>query len=78
VWLLVAVATRYSSAAALAAAVAAPIVTVLVTASVATAAIVLVLSAILVWRHAENIRRLRAGTEGKIGGKKSPPPDTGE
>ncbi|MDR1853738.1 MAG: glycerol-3-phosphate 1-O-acyltransferase PlsY, partial [Azoarcus sp.] len=35
VWLLVAVATRYSSAAALAAAVAAPIVTVLVTASVA-------------------------------------------
>jgi len=37
---------------------------------------VLVMSALLVWRHRENIRRLAAGTESKLGaGKTTPPPD---
>jgi glycerol-3-phosphate acyltransferase PlsY len=30
------------------------------------------MSALLVWRHAENIRKLLAGTEGRIGEKKTP------
>jgi glycerol-3-phosphate acyltransferase PlsY len=37
---------------------------------------VLAMSALLVWRHRENIRRLAAGTESKLGASKpTPPPD---
>ena len=34
-------------------------------------AAVLVISALLVWRHKQNIARLIAGTESRIGGKKA-------
>ena len=34
-------------------------------------AVVLVMSAFLVWRHKQNIARLIAGTESRIGGKKA-------
>jgi glycerol-3-phosphate acyltransferase PlsY len=34
-------------------------------------ACVLVISALLVWRHRGNIARLMAGTESRIGGKKA-------
>ncbi|MCL2162111.1 MAG: glycerol-3-phosphate 1-O-acyltransferase PlsY [Betaproteobacteria bacterium] len=66
-WLLVALVTRYSSAAAIMAALVAPIVAGFVSGSVAVTLIVLTLSVILIWRHAANIRRLLAGTEKKIG-----------
>ena len=32
------------------------------------------MTAVLFWRHKENIARLRAGTEGRIGGKKKDGP----
>jgi len=35
---------------------------------------VLAMSALLVWRHRENIKRLAAGTESKLGAKKPTPP----
>ena len=36
---------------------------------------VAVMAALLIWRHRENIRRLAAGTESKLGQKKATPPD---
>jgi len=71
-WLLVVLISRYSSAAALTAAVVAPVVTFFVSGSVTITLIVLILSTILIWRHAANIRRLLDGTEGKVGGRKKP------
>jgi glycerol-3-phosphate acyltransferase PlsY len=38
-------------------------------------AAVAVMAALLIWRHAENIKRLAAGTESKLGQKKATPPD---
>lgn len=67
-WLSVAVASRYSSAAALVASAATPVV--LWTFGNAPAAILTAVLAILLWaKHGENIARLRAGTEGRIGRK---------
>lgn len=37
--------------------------------------VVAVMSALLVWRHRENIKRLAAGTESKLGAKAATPPD---
>lgn len=65
-WLGTFLATRISSAGALAAAVVAPLLSLLVPGDARVAATVLVMSALLVWRHRENIRRLRAGTEGGV------------
>ncbi|HEV7478178.1 MAG TPA: glycerol-3-phosphate 1-O-acyltransferase PlsY [Burkholderiales bacterium] len=36
---------------------------------------VLAMGALLIWRHRENIKRLAAGTESKLGAKKATPPD---
>jgi len=36
---------------------------------------VAVMTVFLVWRHKENVRRLVAGTESKLGAKKATPPD---
>jgi glycerol-3-phosphate acyltransferase PlsY len=68
VWLSVAYATRYSSAAALAASLATPLAAWLL-GSGASALLMSVLAALLWVKHAENIARLRAGTEGRIGAK---------
>jgi glycerol-3-phosphate acyltransferase PlsY len=65
-WLATFLATRMSSAGALAAAVVAPLLALVVPGDARVAATVLVMSALLVWRHRENIRRLRAGTEGGV------------
>lgn len=65
-WLGTFVLTRISSAGALAAAVIAPLLSLVVPGDARVAATVLVMSALLVWRHRENIRRLRAGTEGGV------------
>jgi glycerol-3-phosphate acyltransferase PlsY len=70
-WLLVAVATRYSSLAALVAAVEAPILTWFLTSRPELTATVAVMSLLLIWRHKANIRRLMAGTESRIGKKKA-------
>src|SRR5574338_238360 len=71
VWLAVAFATRYSSAAAIAAAVAAPALAHLLGAPSAYVAATVVMTGLLLWRHAANIKRLLAGTESRIGAKKS-------
>jgi acyl phosphate:glycerol-3-phosphate acyltransferase len=70
-WIIIAAFLRYSSLAALIAAVFAPFFTALLLGFGAYAAAVLVMSALLVWRHTENIKRLVAGTESRIGAKKS-------
>jgi glycerol-3-phosphate acyltransferase PlsY len=67
-WLAVAALTRYSSAAALVATLAAPVALMLL--GMRDEAELFVGIGFLLWfKHAENIRRLMAGTEGKIGGK---------
>jgi acyl phosphate:glycerol-3-phosphate acyltransferase len=66
VWLGVAFVTRYSSAAGLAASVGSVIVLALL-GSIELAIVVLIMTLVIFWRHRENIARLRAGTETKIG-----------
>ena len=68
VWLVTAWLTRYSSAAALAASLVAPLA-LLAFGDAAAAALFLLLAALLWWKHRDNIARLRAGTEGRIGQK---------
>lgn len=70
VWLAVAFTTRYSSAAALSAAAAAPLGGLIFLGPQPSVLVLLVMAALLIWRHAANIKRLMAGTEGKIGGNK--------
>ncbi|HEY4039101.1 MAG TPA: glycerol-3-phosphate 1-O-acyltransferase PlsY [Burkholderiaceae bacterium] len=66
-WLMVALASRYSSLASLTAAVAAPILSAVLDGVGAKLAILVAISVLLVWRHRSNIAKLRAGTEGRIG-----------
>jgi glycerol-3-phosphate acyltransferase PlsY len=68
IWLLVAFGTRYSSLSALVAGTATPIVLWLL-GERQMAELFVLLAAVLVWTHRENIARLRAGTEGRIGHK---------
>jgi glycerol-3-phosphate acyltransferase PlsY len=67
-WLLVALATRYSSAAGMAAALVAPAVAAATGHPHAGQALA-VMALLLVWKHRDNIARLRAGTESRIGAK---------
>lgn len=75
-WVIVAVFFRYSSLAALVASIFAPVYYVLCSGIVwnaeppITTAIV-VMAILLVWRHRENIQRLMAGKESKLGKKKA-------
>ncbi|MFG1358028.1 glycerol-3-phosphate 1-O-acyltransferase PlsY [Xanthobacter pseudotagetidis] len=67
-WLLVAFVTRYSSLSALVAAIATPLAALAM--GETRAALLLMLLAAILWaKHHENIARLLAGTEGKIGAK---------
>ena len=50
-----------------------PVYTLLWTRQPALALATLLIAAILTWRHRENIARLRAGTESRIGRKKTAP-----
>ncbi|MFY9329572.1 MAG: glycerol-3-phosphate 1-O-acyltransferase PlsY [Georgfuchsia sp.] len=70
VWLLAALATRYSSLAAILAAISAPAAATFLGAGNGALVAVTAMSAILILRHRDNIKRLLAGTEGRIGGKK--------
>ncbi|MBR2657774.1 MAG: glycerol-3-phosphate 1-O-acyltransferase PlsY [Loktanella sp.] len=68
IWLVTAVITRFSSLAALVAAGVLPVV--MIATGFADSAVLAVLLALLIYaRHWGNIKRLRAGTEGKIGAK---------
>jgi glycerol-3-phosphate acyltransferase PlsY len=69
-WLTVVIFTRYSSVAALAAAAAAPFATWWTTGSGEATLAVTLMCVVLVYRHESNIRKLIAGTEGRIGGRK--------
>jgi acyl phosphate:glycerol-3-phosphate acyltransferase len=69
-WLAIATIFRYSSLAALCAAAVAPIAALVAQFSWSEIVFTLVLAALIFWRHAANIARLRAGTEPKIGAKK--------
>ncbi len=71
VWLMMATMTGYSSAAAIIAAIVAPIAAHQLIGAPAITLACLVMSVLLIWRHAENIGRLLSGTERKIGEKKS-------
>jgi glycerol-3-phosphate acyltransferase PlsY len=71
-WLVIAYAFRYSSLAALVAAVFAPFYYGLLFGVDAMLGAVVLMSCLLIWRHAKNIGNLLAGKEGRIGaGKKS-------
>ena len=66
-WLLVAFTTRYSSAAALCAVAVATIVSVMFM-PWQVSAMVAFMTLLIMWRHRDNIKRLKAGTESRIGG----------
>jgi glycerol-3-phosphate acyltransferase PlsY len=68
IWLTTAIVTRYSSLAALVASVVTPIF-LWWFGHLALASLFAVLTLLLFYMHRENIRRLQAGTEGKIGAK---------
>ena len=69
-WLVIAFFFRYSSLAAIVAAVFAPFYYVLLVGTDAIAAAIVVMSALIVYRHRKNIANLLAGREGRIGGVK--------
>jgi acyl phosphate:glycerol-3-phosphate acyltransferase len=69
-WLVVAGLTRISSLSALVAAASAPVWLIL-SGHAEAAALCILLAALVFVRHAENIARLRAGTEPRIGARKS-------
>jgi glycerol-3-phosphate acyltransferase PlsY len=67
-WLVGALATRYSSVGGLVAAVAAPVAALALGFSHSAIALAL-MAAVLVWKHRDNIARLRDGSESRIGAK---------
>ncbi len=73
VWLAMAAVFRYSSLAALTASLAAPILQYSFQGLLPQTWGVLLMSALLIWRHEANIRKLLAGQESKLGQKSAPP-----
>jgi len=69
-WLLVAYVSRYSSLAAILAAGAAPLYSALMHGAEGRFAVVTVLALALIAKHWQNLQRLMAGQESKIGSKK--------
>ncbi|HLO62286.1 MAG TPA: glycerol-3-phosphate 1-O-acyltransferase PlsY [Azonexus sp.] len=69
-WLLIAYVSRYSSLAALIAAGAAPVIAVLMHGATNQTIVVGILGMALIGKHWQNIQRLMAGQESKIGSKK--------
>ncbi|OEF86360.1 glycerol-3-phosphate 1-O-acyltransferase PlsY [Vibrio breoganii] len=67
-WLITAVISRYSSLAALVTALVAPFYTWLIKPQYTLP--VAMLCCLIIWRHQENIKRLMAGSEPKVGSKK--------
>jgi acyl phosphate:glycerol-3-phosphate acyltransferase len=73
-WSLIALFLRYSSLAALIAAVLAPVYAWFLELE-SFLPVVVAIALLLIWRHRENISRLLAGTESRLGQKKTSPPD---
>ena len=71
VWLLIAVLTRYSSLAALIASAASPAIAAWMGLGEIELIAISAMTAALILRHRDNIKRLFAGTEGKLGKKKT-------
>jgi glycerol-3-phosphate acyltransferase PlsY len=69
VWVAVLAITRYSSGAALAASASAPILTGFILGWGPASVAVLAMVVLIFYRHRENIRRLLAGTESKVGSR---------
>lgn len=74
-WAAIAAFFRYSSLASLVAALFAACFAFWLFGLSSVTAAVLVIAALLVWRHESNIRRLLAGTESRLGEKKATPRD---
>ena len=68
-WIIIAVFFRYSSLAAIVSAAFAPLYQLLIWGPGWVAMAIVVMSLLLVWRHAANIQKLLAGTESKLGHK---------
>jgi glycerol-3-phosphate acyltransferase PlsY len=62
-------ATRYVSLASVLAAIAAAVASVLLDGWVPVTGAVLIMAALVIWRHRSNLRRLAAGEEGKLGAR---------
>ena len=77
-WLIVAFFFRYSSLAAIVASVFSPLYCFYLFGLSAALPAVILMSALLVWRHRENIRKLMAGTESRLGEKKPAADGVGE
>ena len=72
-WLIMAAFFRYSSLASLVAAAFAPFYQALIWGVEPALLAITVMSLLLIWRHEANIKKLLAGTEGKLGQKAAPP-----
>ena len=77
-WLAIAIATRYSSLAALVTALLAPVYVHLLHEDPQVVIAVAVMSVLLIWRHRANISKLLNGTESKLGSKAKKPADAGQ
>ncbi len=77
-WLVVAIATRYSSLAALVTALLAPVYLFFLHGDPQGVIAVAVMSVLLVWRHRANISKLLNGTESKLGSKANTPAESGK
>jgi glycerol-3-phosphate acyltransferase PlsY len=71
VWIGVVWFFRYSSLGAIAAAVTAPLFALALLGAGDTLTAVFCIALLLYWRHSENLQRIRAGTEPKVGEKKT-------
>jgi glycerol-3-phosphate acyltransferase PlsY len=75
-WMVVAALLRYASLASVVAALFAAFYAWWLFGLMHIPAVVLVMAAMVIWRHRENLRRLAAGTESRLGQKSAtPPPD---
>jgi glycerol-3-phosphate acyltransferase PlsY len=70
-WIVIATFSRYSSLAAIVSAAFAVFFAWLIDLPAAALAVVAIMAMLLVWRHRDNIRRLAAGTEARLGAKKA-------
>lgn len=68
-WIIIAFFFRYSSLASIVAALFAPFYQLLIWGGGPIAGAIIVMTLLLVWRHAANIQKLMAGTESKLGQK---------
>lgn len=77
-WIIIAFFFRYSSLAAIVASVFAPLYCFFLFGITAALPAVILMCALLIWRHRENIGKLMAGTESKLGAKKVVADDAGK